>query len=108
MKNRLNYALYALIYAALFAFMGVFNLAFAQWDVSVITTPEYWITTASSTMLYVLAFTNTVGLAIDIKKSNDATHKEMEDTVNTLSRKVVAHNFREYIDAFNLKSKKQT
>ena len=109
MKNsRLNYTLYGLIYAALFAFMGVFNLAFAQWDTSVILTPEYWITTASSTMLYILAFTNTVGLSVDIKKANDPTHKEMEETINTLSRKVVAHNFREYIDGFNWKTKKQT
>jgi len=110
MKNRfsaLSYTLYGLIYVSLFVFMGVFNLAFAKWDTSIIGSVEYWITTASSTALYLLAFTNTVGLSVDIKKSTDPTHIEMEALITKLSRKVISHNFREFIDGFNWKTKRR-
>jgi translation initiation factor IF-2 len=54
-----------------------------------------------------MAFTNTVGLSVDIKKSTDKTYEEMNSLVTQLSRKVTAHNFREYIDEFNWNTKRR-
>jgi hypothetical protein len=39
--NAYSYVIYAFLYLFVFAFVGVFNLAFAQWDPEVLTTAEY-------------------------------------------------------------------
>ena len=86
--------------------MGVFNLAAAQWDLSILSDVPYWVSTGTATLMYLMAFTNSVALSMDIKESTDQVYKDMVKTIDDMSRKVVDHKFRLFIDKFNWRTKR--
>jgi len=101
-----SYVIYGLLYLALFAFVGVFNFAFADWDPGVLKTAQYWISTATTSGIYLVAFQLTVNLASDILVNNDPTYLAIKEDLDKQAVKGVSPNLRKFTDHLNFNSKR--
>jgi hypothetical protein len=106
--NGYSYIIYAFLYLFVFAFVGVFNLAFAQWDPEVLTTAEYWITTMTTSFAYVMGFQITVHLASDIMTERHEDYIATEKEITKFGRTNVHPDFSDFIDEVNWISKRDT
>ena len=96
------------MYLAIFAFVGVFNLAFAQWDPAILTTAEYWISTLTTSFTYVMAFQITVNLAADIMTETNEEFNQLETEIRKFGRTNVHPDFGDFIHNVNWISKRDT
>lgn len=96
------------MYLAIFAFVGVFNLAFAQWDPEILTTAEYWISTLTTSFTYVMAFQITVNLAADIMSESNEEFNQLETEIRKFGRTNVHPDFSDFIHSVNWISKRDT
>lgn len=102
-----NYVVYGFVYAALFTFVGVFNLAFAQWNMEALQSANYWFQTLSTSLTYIVAYQVAVNLSADIYTQTYpqyvSTLEEVERTVKTS----LDSDFRPFITDYNFKSKRE-
>jgi len=100
-----NYVLYGIVYAAIFSAIGVFNLAFAEWDVGVLTTANYWFRTGTNSLTYIIAYQIAVNLSADIYTQ---THKQYNEILEEVEKSVkkLNSNFRDFVFDYNFREKK--
>ena len=111
LENRVHYysyVIYGFLYLAIFSFVGVFNLAFAQWNAEVLTTAEYWISTLTTSFTYIVAFQITVQLASDVMSQNHEDFIATEKEITKFGRTNVHSDFSDFIDEINWISKRDT
>ena len=101
-----NYVIYGVVYLAIFVFVGVFNLAFAQWDMTALQSADYWFKTLSTSLTYVVSYQVAVNLSADIYTQTYpqyvSTLEEVERTVKTS----LGPDFRTFITDYNFRSKR--
>jgi len=101
-----NYVIYGIVYLAIFIFVGVFNLAFAQWNMAALQSANYWFQTLSTSLTYIVSYQVAVNLSADIYTQTYpqyvSTQEEVEKTVKTS----LGPDFRTFITDYNFRSKR--
>lgn len=93
---------YFMFYVAIFAFAGVINLAFVQWDWGSLLTPAYWFSTLSSTAIYLAAYQITVNLSADIATENSTQYQAIKTDLDKQTNRASYPDLRAFT---NLKNK---
>lgn len=107
--NKLNYAVYILLYIALLGLLGVLNIVvLKEMDWSLLTNPDFWFYQATSNFFYYAFFIVTAMLAYDILEDTDVDLADLEEKINDKRDSILTQNFRDYIAKLNLENKKKS
>lgn len=107
--NKLNYAVYILLYIALLGLLGVLNIVvLKEMDWSLLTNPDFWFYQATSNFFYYAFFIVTAMLAYDILEDTDVDLADLEEKINDKRDNILTQNFRDYIAKLNLENKKKS
>lgn len=107
--NKLNYAVYILLYIALLGLLGILNIVvLKEMDWSLLTNPDFWFYQATSNFFYYSFFIVTAMLAYDILEDTDVDLADLEEKINDKRDNILTQNFRDYITNLNLENKKKS
>lgn len=107
--NKLNYAVYILLYIALLGLLGILNIVvLKEMDWSLLTNPDFWFYQATSNFFYYAFFIVTAMLAYDILEDTDVDLADLEEKINDKRDNILTQNFRDYITNLNLENKKKS
>lgn len=107
--NKLNYAVYILLYIALLALLGVLNVVvLKEMDWTLLTDPDFWFYQANSNFFYYAFFIVTAMLNYDILEDTDVELADLEEKINDKRDSILSQSFRDYISNFNLENKKKS
>ena len=83
-----SYVFYIILYVAIFAFVGIFNLAVAQWNTDILTSAQYWSQTAINSATYIAAFQVSLHLGADLAEASNKQYQRVNSSVIEASAKV--------------------
>lgn len=107
--NKLNYAVYILLYIALLGLLGILNIVvLKEMDWSLLTNPDFWFYQATSNFFYYAFFIVTAMLSYDILEDTDVDLADLEEKINDKRDSILTQNFRDYITKLNLENKKKS
>jgi hypothetical protein len=107
--NKLNYAVYILLYIALLGLLGILNIVvLKEMDWTLLTNPDFWFYQATSNFFYYAFFIVTAMLAYDILEDTDVDLADLEEKINDKRDNILTQNFRDYIAKLNLENKKKS
>lgn len=105
-SNIMNYIIYAAIYLFVFVLMGFVNLASVNFDLAILLTSAYWLKTVSQSLLYVVLYTTSVLLSMDVLKRKDQGYVADEAFISNKRPALLTEKFDERIIEINKQQKK--
>lgn len=106
--NSYTYIIYAIVYIAIFASVGLLNFAILDWNPDALTSAEYWVKTATTSFTYFIAYQVTIGLSADIATNTDKLYNDTIAEIEKTALGKIDHRFNDFINEYNWRSKVQT